>query len=94
MFGTSFDAPSAFNMRAPVVTLAVAFSIIYLCPNSVELMRRYRPAIMTYDNKSYGPAFLRELWRPGWIQAAAISGLVLASLYYVSRQPPFLYQGF
>ena len=94
MFGTSFDAPSAFNMREPVVTLAVAFSIIYLCPNSVELMRRYRPAIMTYDNKSYGPAFLRELWRPGWIQAAAISGLVLASPYYVSRQPPFLYQGF
>ena len=94
MFGASFDAPSAFNMREPIVTLAVAFSIIYLCPNSVELMRRYRPAIMTYDNKSYGPAFLRELWRPGWIQAAAISGLVLASLYYVSRQPPFLYQGF
>ena len=94
MFGTSFDAPSAFNMRFPVMMLAAAFSIIYLCPNSVELMRRYRPAIMTYDNKSYGPAFLRGLWRPGWVQAIYISILVIASLYYVSRQPPFLYQGF
>ncbi len=94
MFGTSFDAPSAFDMRYPVIMLGVAFSIIYLCPNSVELMRRYRPAIMTYDNKSYGPAFLRRLWRPGWAQASYMSILVLASLYYVSRQPPFLYQGF
>ncbi|WP_202131576.1 MBOAT family O-acyltransferase [Aurantiacibacter rhizosphaerae] len=94
MFGTSFDAPSAFNMRYPVMMLGIAFSIIYLCPNSVELMRRYRPAIMTYDNKSYGPAFLRRLWRPGWVQAAYMSVLVLAALYYVSRQPPFLYQGF
>ncbi|MGB3797995.1 MAG: MBOAT family O-acyltransferase [Alteraurantiacibacter sp.] len=94
MFGTSFDAPSAFNMRYPVMMLGIAFSIIYLCPNSVELMRRYRPAIMTYDNKSYGPAFLRRLWRPGWVQAIYMSILVLAALYYVSRQPPFLYQGF
>lgn len=94
MFGLSLDAPSAFDVRNPVITLACAFSIIYFCPNSVELMRRYRPAIMTYDNESYGPAFLRRLWRPGWVQAGYMSILVLASLYYVSRQPPFLYQGF
>lgn len=94
MFGLSLDAPSAFDMRYPVITLFCAFSIIYLCPNSVELMRRYRPAIMTYDNKSYGPAILRNLWRPGWVQASYMSVLVIASLYYVSRQPPFLYQGF
>ncbi|MBX7483363.1 MBOAT family O-acyltransferase [Qipengyuania qiaonensis] len=94
MFGTAIDARSLFNMREPVVMLTVAFSIIYLCPNSVEIMRRYRPAIMTYENKSYGPAFLRGLWRPGWVQASYISILVIASLYYVSRQPPFLYQGF
>ena len=49
---------------------------------------------MTYDNESYGPAFLRRLWRPGWVQASYMAILVIASLYYVSRQPPFLYQGF
>ncbi|QFS83114.1 Peptidoglycan O-acetyltransferase [Roseivivax sp. THAF40] len=94
MFGTSVDARSLFDMREPVMMLAGAFFIIYCCPNSVELMRRYRPAIMTYDNKSYGPAFLVRLWRPGWVQASYLSVLVIASLYYVSRQPPFLYQGF
>ena len=94
MFGTSFDARSLFNMREPVMMLMIAFAIIYLCPNSVELMRRYRPAIMTYENKSYGLAVLRGLWRPGWAQASYLSILVIASLYYVSRQPPFLYQGF
>ena len=94
MFGTAFDARSLFNMREPVMMLMGAFFIIYFCPNSVELMRRYRPAIMTYENKSYGLALLRGLWRPGWAQASYISILVIASLYYVSRQPPFLYQGF
>ena len=94
MFGLSFDARSLFDMREPVMMLMVAFSIIYLCPNSVELMRRYRPAIMTYENKSYGLELLRGLWRPGWAQASYVCVLVLASLYYVSRQPPFLYQGF
>lgn len=94
MFGASPSAPSAFEMREPVLTLMFAFSIIYLCPNSVELMRRYRPAIMTYQNESYGLAFPRRLWRPGWAQAAFLAVLISSSLYYVARQPPFLYQGF
>lgn len=94
MLGASPGTPPAFDMRQPVMMLAVAFFIIYACPNSVELMRRYRPAIMTYDNESYGPARLRGLWRPGWVQAALVAALVFSSLYFVSRQPPFLYQGF
>ena len=94
MFGMAFDTPSAFDMRHPVMMLCFAFFIIYCCPNAVELMRKYRPAIMTYQNESYGPAFLRGIWRPSRISAAFIIALVFASLYYVSRQPPFLYQGF
>ncbi|WP_336961464.1 MBOAT family protein [Sphingobium aquiterrae] len=94
MFGASPETPSAFDMQQPVLILAAAFFIIYACPNSVELMRRYRPAIMTYDNQSYGLAFLRGRWRPGWGQAGLVTVLVFSSLYYVSRQPPFLYQGF
>jgi D-alanyl-lipoteichoic acid acyltransferase DltB (MBOAT superfamily) len=94
MFGGAFDTPSAFDMRHPVMMLCFAFFIIYFCPNAVELMSKYRPAIMTYHNKSYGLAFLRGIWRPGKVAAIFITVLVLASLYYVSRQPPFLYQGF
>ncbi|ASP92075.1 MBOAT family O-acyltransferase [Sinorhizobium meliloti] len=94
MFGASLDAPSAFEMREPVLMLFCAFSIIYLMPNAVELMRRYRPAMMTYENESYGFAFLRSIWRPSWGWAAFAAILTISSLHYVSRQPPFLYQGF
>jgi alginate O-acetyltransferase complex protein AlgI len=94
MFGASPGAPSTFEMREPVFMLLCAFSIIYGMPNGVELLRRYRPAIMTYDNESYGFQFLRILWRPSWTWATFAGVLALSSMFYVSRQPPFLYQGF
>ena len=94
MFGASLGAPSAFEMREPVLMLFCAFSIIYLLPNGVELMRRYNPGIMTYDNESYGFALLRNIWRPSWAWATFAAILTVSSLHYVSRQPPFLYQGF
>lgn len=94
MFGASPGAPSTFEMREPVFMLLCAFSIIYLMPNAVELLRRYRPAIMTYENESYGFPFLRNLWRPSWAWASFAGVLVISSLVYVGRQPPFLYQGF
>ncbi len=94
MFGASPGAPSTFEMREPVFILLCAFSIIYFMPNGVELLRRYRPAIMTYENESYGFTFLRSLWRPSWAWAMFAGVLTVSSLFYVGRQPPFLYQGF
>jgi hypothetical protein len=52
------------------------------------------PAMMTYENESYGFAFLRNIWRPSWGWAAFAAILTISSLHYVSRQPPFLYQDF
>lgn len=86
-FAALRTVPLAFS----AVMLSSAFAVIYLLPNGVELLRRYRPGIMTYENESYGPPIL---WRPNWRWALFWLGLVLASLYYVSRQPPFLYMGF
>jgi hypothetical protein len=94
MFGAASWAPPSFELPYPLLMVSCAFSIIYLLPNSVELMGRFRPAIMTYENQSYGPAFMRNTWRPTWGWAAFAAGLTVASLYYISRQPPFLYQGF
>lgn len=94
MFGAAPGAAPSFDLAYPLFVVLCAFSIIYLLPNSVELMGRFRPAIMTYDNQSYAPAFMRNVWRPTWGWAAFAAGLTVASLYYVSRQPPFLYQGF
>ncbi len=94
MFAASIEAPSAFALRNPLVMLLFAFSIVYLLPNGVELMRRYRPAIMTYENVSYGFVFLRNIWKPSWAWAAFAAVLTVSSLHFVSRQPPFLYEGF
>lgn len=79
----------------PVVSAAewigAALIIIYALPNSVELLSRYNPGIMTYENESYG---IRLKWRPNWRWALYWCALVLVSLHYIWRQPPFLYMGF
>lgn len=74
-----------------VCWIAMAMAVIHLLPNSVELLRRYRPGIMTYENEFYG---FRLLWRPSWPWALFWLALVVTALYYIWRQPPFLYMGF
>jgi len=76
-----------------VLKLIGAFAVIHLLPNSMELMRRWRPGIMTYQNKSYGGIF-RLQWRPTWAWACFWLFLVATSLYFVSRQTPFIYMEF
>ncbi len=94
MFGANIDAPASFGMARPTLMLAIAFAIIYLAPNTIELLRRYRPGIMTYENESYSARWAKWSWRPNWLWAAFCGVLTIVALYYVSRQPPFLYQGF
>ena len=60
MFGASPGAPSTFEMREPVFMLLCAFSIIYLMPNAVELLRRvysrdakFTPAREALDNPNF-----------------------------------------
>lgn len=91
MFRFDFGVPRSVPIAYSGIMLSIAFAVVYLLPNAVELMRRYRPGIMTYDNESYGLAIR---WRPTWRWAIFWLLLVLGSLYYVSRQPPFLYMGF
>lgn len=87
----SLAADRSMPTRRAVEMLGIAFSIIYFLPSSVELLRRYRPGIMTYESTAYGPDIV---WRPNWLWAAFWTFLILTSLYFVSRQQPFLYMGF
>ena len=73
--------------------LIAAFAVIYLAPNSMELLRRWRPGLMTYENKSYG-GLLNLRWRPNWTWTLFWLALVGTSLYFVSQQSPFIYMGF
>ncbi|OYW52451.1 MAG: hypothetical protein B7Y80_18665 [Hyphomicrobium sp. 32-62-53] len=87
------DVPPAIGLRYPSAILAAAMMIIYALPNSAELLSRYRPGIRCYDNESYGARWPLR-WRPTLPWAILLLSSTLMCLYYVSRQPPFLYQGF
>jgi alginate O-acetyltransferase complex protein AlgI len=77
-----------------VAVLLAAGAIAGLLPNSMQLLERYRPGIPTYANASYTPALLRLRWRPNWLWTMASAAMLLACLYYIERQPPFLYLDF
>jgi hypothetical protein len=49
---------------------------------------------MTYQNESYGPQFLRFAWRPNWFWSVVLGAMFTMVLYFIARQPPFLYMGF
>jgi alginate O-acetyltransferase complex protein AlgI len=60
----------------------------------MQLLARYRAGISTYANGEYTPPRLRLRWRPDWLWTALFAVMLVVSLYYMSRQPPFLYLGF
>jgi D-alanyl-lipoteichoic acid acyltransferase DltB (MBOAT superfamily) len=74
--------------------LGGSFAIIGLLPNATELLRNYRPGIMTYVNPVSWIALRFPPWRPTWPWAIGTGLVALWALYFISRQPPFLYQGF
>lgn len=80
----------------PAVKLAVlATLIVYLLPNSVEFLGRWRPAIPTFLNPSNTPPPFRRLrWRPDAVGAVFVVATLVIALWFVTRQSPFLYQGF
>jgi hypothetical protein len=68
--------------------------LIGFLPNSIELLRNYRPGIRTYDTEDYTLDPLKFAWRPNWKWALFCGAIFCATLYFISRQPPFLYMGF
>ena len=94
LFVFDLSIPGAVAPYEAALMLAVAYGIIYFLPNSVELMRRWRPGLPTYENPTLAVRWLLPAWRPTWPWALFAGGLMIWGLYYVARQPPFLYQGF
>ena len=74
--------------------IVAAFTIIWLFPNSYELLSSYRPGIRTWSNPSTTPTFLRLRWRPTLPWAAFLALLIATSFWYMGAKIPFLYQGF
>jgi alginate O-acetyltransferase complex protein AlgI len=89
-----FSADIALPRLKDVVEVLGALAIIWLLPNTMQLLARYRAGIATYANKDYTPAALRFRWRADWYWTAIMTAMLMLCLYYITRQPPFLYMGF
>lgn len=101
MTPATLDVPRAGSALRGILMLLPPFAIIYFLPNSVELLRKWRPGLMTYEHplEPTSPGLWRRgfealSWRPDWVWSVVWLTLVISSLYFVARQPPFLYQGF
>ncbi len=74
------------------VTVALLLAVVWLCPNTQEIMAAYRPAI------NFPPAEPRRstmwLWRPHWTTGIALGGMgaaALATIVYIKRVGDFIY---
>jgi D-alanyl-lipoteichoic acid acyltransferase DltB (MBOAT superfamily) len=74
--------------------LAFGFAVIWLLPNAYELLRRYRPCIVTFANQSTTPQWLRFCWRPAGLWGAILAALSVCVLMSLHKPAPFLYGGF
>lgn len=88
----------SFNAGVPHIKesaeLLAACAIAALLPNSMQLLARYRAGIPTYANKPYLPAKLRLRWRPDWNWTLSMAVMLITCIYFMARQPPFLYLDF
>jgi alginate O-acetyltransferase complex protein AlgI len=92
LFGMGFRG-AVPDMKSVLLVLCAGFIVAFL-PNSVQLLQRYRPGIVTYSSKEYGFASLPLRWRPDWKWTVLMAALLLSSIYFMARQPPFLYLDF
>ena len=90
VLGVEFLEPRYFGGPPQVLATLALLAIVWLLPNSAQLMTRYRP-VYERISRLYPPALIAVRWRPTAAWAAgttAIAGAALLSLGGVSE---FLY---
>lgn len=89
--------PTAFAdlVTTPALLMIVACFIIFFCPNTQQIMGRYRPILQWERWKDTAPATLRLQWRPNLFWAV-YTGIALAiGLIFIMRgQTEFIYFNF
>ncbi|RYF90383.1 MAG: MBOAT family protein [Caulobacteraceae bacterium] len=80
--------------KIDLLYIVFGLAIVWLAPNSTELLSRYRPAILTRENPSTTPAVFAFRWRPTPLWAGFFLILALVCITQLTRNTPFLYQGF
>jgi D-alanyl-lipoteichoic acid acyltransferase DltB (MBOAT superfamily) len=84
----------ALSTILPLAYLILAFAIIWLAPNANEMMRKYRPGIVTFSVPSTTPRFARLTWRPTLFWALLVMALALKIAFSLNAPTPFVYGGF
>ncbi|HEX4635284.1 MAG TPA: MBOAT family protein [Rhizomicrobium sp.] len=90
LLGGGHSAVVSFSPLA-AVTLLVLFLIVWLMPNSMELIWRYHPALPSpYPDQPVEPA-KRFSWRPRPIHAAIYGLMCIVAVLALSNLKPFIY---
>lgn len=71
--------------------LLVLWLLVWFAPNTLEIMRRYRPALARYPGAAPAAARAPVVWRATPLWMLAIAGLLLASLVNMGKVSEFLY---
>lgn len=82
------------HLASGTLKVAAAFALAWLLPNSMQLLRNYRPGIASYTNASYLLPRLAFRWRPNVMCAAFFVAIVAVSTYWLQRTQVFIYMGF
>ena len=89
--GLSFAPVTAYHGSDQVLMVAAAFLLMWLLPNSQEVMREWEPALSNV--RPPGGLAARLAWRPSVFSGAALAGAALLSSFYVIQGRPgeFIY---
>jgi len=84
-------APSMalYSGSAEIGYLALLFGIVWLLPNTQQIMQRYRPALNVRPLSGRAARLL--VWRPNAVGAGAIAVLAVSSILSLSKVSVFLY---
>jgi alginate O-acetyltransferase complex protein AlgI len=90
LLGLGHSVVVSFSPLA-AVTLALLFAMVWLMPNSMEIMARYRPALPSPYADQPVEAAKRLSWRPVPLQAAVYGLICIMAVLALSNLKPFIY---
>jgi D-alanyl-lipoteichoic acid acyltransferase DltB (MBOAT superfamily) len=95
MFGVGEAASGAALLRSKLwFWLALALAVVWLAPNTQEIMSRFRPVLERVSPPALPGKLRWLLWRPAPLYAVLIALLFTACVLSLSRHSEFLYYQF
>jgi alginate O-acetyltransferase complex protein AlgI len=88
------SAGTLLRTKWTIINLAWAFAICWLCPNTYEFLRNYKPGILTWKLPSTTPRWMNFVWHPTLLWALAFFVLGFMVIGALGVPTPFDYGGF